>query len=220
MPEAGFFAQQRRSPSSLALVVALHAAVLGALILAKGPQIIRELHPRTTITFIEPNPDPPPVPPPPRPDPQRPESVIDRSIAIPDRPPIPGPITDLNPLRPPVFGTEVGGGTVTEVGPTLPPTPVRRGAELDPRYSGQLQPPYPPSEQRAQRDGRVQVRVTIAPSGRVVSVERLMATSDAFWRVTEQQALSRWRFRPATLDGRPVQDSKVMTLIFRIVDAG
>jgi len=220
MPEAGFFAQKRRSPTSLVMVVALHAAAFAAVVLVKGPQFIRIEHPPTTVTFIEPDPDPPPVAQP-RPDPQRPVSVIDRTIAIPDRPPLPGPITDPNPPRPPIFGTEVGGGTVTEVGPTLPPpTPVRRGAELDPRYAGQLQPPYPPAEQRAQRDGRVQVRVTIAPDGRVVSVVRLTATSDAFWRVTEQQALSRWRFRPATLDGRPVQDSKVMTLIFRIVDAG
>ena len=97
---------------------------------------------------------------------------------------------------------------------------MRRGAELDPRYAGQLQPPYPAAEQRAQREGRVQVRVTIAPSGRVSAVVRLMATSDAFWRVTEQQALNHWRFRPATVDGRPVEGSKVMTLIFRHRECG
>jgi len=210
MTEAGFFAQKTRSPTSLVMVIALHVAVFAAVVLIKGPQFIR----------IEPNPDPPPVVQPPQPN-QPVESVIDRSIVIADRPPLPGPITDPNPVRPPIFGTEVGGGTVTEVGPTLPPLPaVRRGAELDPRYSGQLQPTYPPSELRAQRDGRVQVRVTIGPNGRVTSVARLMATSDAFWRVTEQQALNRWRFRPATLDGRPVEDSKVMTLVFRIVDQG
>lgn len=216
MPEAGFFAQKQRSPGGLALVILLHAALFAAVVLIKGPQIIRELHPPTVVTFIEPDPDPPPVPPPPRPDPQQPTSVIDRTIVIPDRPPDPGPITDPNPSRPPVFGTEIGGGTVTEVRPT--PPPVRRAAELDPRYAGQLQPPYPASEHRAQREGQVRVRVTIAPSGRVSSIVRLMATSDAFWRVTEQQALTRWRFRPATVDGRPVEDSKVMSLRFQLVD--
>ena len=48
---------------------------------------------------------------------------------------------------------------------------------------------------------------------------RLSATSDAFWRATEQQALNRWRFRPATLGGRPVQGVKVMIVNFRIQDA-
>ena len=38
--------------------------------------------------------------------------------------------------------------------------------------------------------------------------------------MTEQQALSHWRFRPATVDGRPVEDSKVMSLVFRIEDQG
>jgi len=52
----------------------------------------------------------------------------------------------------------------------------------------------------------------------VTAVQRLSATSDAFWRVTERQALSRWRFRPATVDGRPVETSREMTVTFRIED--
>ena len=46
MTEAGFFAQKQSSPTSLALVILLHAAVLAAVIMIKGPQFIRELHPR------------------------------------------------------------------------------------------------------------------------------------------------------------------------------
>jgi hypothetical protein len=36
--------------------------------------------------------------------------------------------------------------------------------------------------------------------------------------VTREQALRHWRFRPATVDGRPVQDTRVMSLVFRITD--
>ena len=96
---------------------------------------------------------------------------------------------------------------------------MRREAQLDPRYARDLQPPYPAPELRAERDGVVRIRLTIAANGRVTAVERLSATSDAFWRATQQQALNRWRFRPATLDGRPVQGVKVMTVNFRIQDA-
>jgi protein TonB len=47
------------------------------------------------------------------------------------------------------------------------------------------------------------VRVTIAPDGRVTSVEQVSATSPAFFQATQRHALSRWRFKPATVDGRP-----------------
>ena len=82
-----------------------------------------------------------------------------------------------------------------------------------------LQPPYPTEEERRQRSGVVRIRVTIGADGRVSSAERVSATSEAFWRATERQALSRWRFRPATLDGRPVETSRVITVTFRIGDA-
>ena len=72
---------------------------------------------------------------------------------------------------------------------------------------------------QAQAQGDVRVRVTIGTNGRVIAVQMLSATSDAFWRVTERQALTRWRFRPATVDGRPVESTKLMNLHFQIQDA-
>jgi len=215
MTEAGFFAQKRSSPTSLALVILLHAAVLAAVIMIKSPVFEQLARTRTVVTLIDAERDPPPDPPPARREPER-ESHITQTRTIVDT----GPrnnnvITTWDPPAPPP-----GTGIVIAPPPPPPPPPaVRRGAELDPRFAGQLQPPYPAEEHRAQREGRVQVRVTIAPNGRVSAVVKLMATSDAFWRVTERQALDHWRFRPATVDGRPVADSKVMTLQFRLVDA-
>ena len=97
-----------------------------------------------------------------------------------------------------------------------PAPPVRIEAQLDPRFASALQPQYPASEQRAQNSGTVRIRVTIGTDGRVRAVERVSATSDAFCAAAERQALSRWRFRPATVDGRPVESIKVMTVHFRI----
>src|SRR6201999_3474949 len=95
-----------------------------------------------------------------------------------------------------------GGGTGTL--PTLPAdpprSPVRREAQIDPRYRDALQPPYPPAEQRLDHDGEVRVRVPIGADGRVIGVDQLSASSPAFWEATRQQALRRWRFRPATED--------------------
>jgi protein TonB len=53
----------------------------------------------------------------------------------------------------------------------------------------------------------------------VTAIEQLFATNDSFWRVTERQARTRWRFRPATVDGRPIVSTMLMTVTFRIPDA-
>lgn len=218
----GFFEQQqRRSPTSFALVVALHAAGFGALILAGSTQFIQVPPTRTTVRDITIPDDPPPV--------KHQEPVEDRqpehreTFITPLTPEIPttGPtvVTGQSEPNPPIGQTGEQTVIAHRDPPPPPPPPVRREAQLDPRYARDLQPPYPAPELRAERDGVVRIRLTIGSNGRVTAVERLSATSDYFWRATEQQALNRWRFRPATLDGRPVQGVKVMTVNFRIQDA-
>lgn len=207
---------QRASPGGFALIVTLHAAAIGAVMLIKGPQIIPTVYPPTSIDFITTPVDPPiePI------EPDRPTtqatSRIDRVETEVQTPPV---RTDW-PAAPPSSGDAATGDSSILVPPYVePPAPVRREAELDSRYAEAFRPPYPATELRAQRDGVVQLRVTIGTDGRVRAVERLSATSDAFWAAAERQALNRWRFRPATVDGRPVESVKVMTLRFRIEDA-
>ncbi len=141
-----------------------------------------------------------------------PESSITQ---IPDTPPPPPPPPAPPPPPPPLPRPPL---PPSPPPPPPPPAPVRREVQVDPRYAGALQPPYPPDQLRAQRRGRVRVRVTVAPDGRVTAVQRLEETNESFGRATERQARSHWRFRPATLDGRPVQGSIVMTVHFRIAD--
>jgi protein TonB len=216
MANAGFFEQKSASPTRFALVAAGHALVLGAVMLAAGPQFTRHRDPPIIITPI-------PIPEPPPPDQPRTERV-EPQMPVPRVPiPIPDRRPDLTPPPPgPQAGAQPSGGTgstiIADPPPQNPPTPIRRGAELDPRFASALQPQYPASEQRAGRTGTVVIRVTIGTDGRVRDAERVSATSDAFWAAAERQALSRWRFRPATVDGRPVESSRVMTIHFRIAD--
>jgi protein TonB len=97
---------------------------------------------------------------------------------------------------------------------TPTPPPVRVAAQLDSRSD--LQPPYPDSEIRRQREGTVVIRVTIGANGRVTAASKVSATSDAFYAATERHARSEWRFRPATVDGRPIESQKTMTVQFRL----
>ena len=85
-------------------------------------------------------------------------------------------------------------------------------ARLDPR--SELLPPYPAEEERAEREGMVTIKVFIGTDGRVKRAEKVSAASDAFWRETHRHALRNWRFKPATLDGKPVESVKTMTVRF------
>ena len=226
----GFLEQRTARPLSLSAVVLLHGAAIAGVLLIKGPEWSRTTAEPTIVIDVPVDKPPPPNPPPPL------EKMIPNvpTISRLDVPPrvIPTPVPSIpvsgeRTILPsgPVIGDSVrpptGTGSRPEPLVTVPPRapirpPVRVDAQFDPRFAGALQPPYPAAEQRSEREGEVRVRVTISPEGRVAAVRRVSATSDAFWRVTERQALSRWRFKPATVDGRPVESSKVLSVRFRL----
>jgi len=214
MTEAGFYQPRSASPTTLAVVVALHGAALTALALAKMDVIHIPKAPTTIVDFIDETKPPPPVPPEPMVQ-QHQKSVIDQVIPIVtpaktgdeqvDRSEIKTATADLTP-----------GPTIEPVRPppiTLTP-PVRKEAQIDPR--SELKPPYPASEQRSGTEGIVTVRVLIGADGRVKSAEKVRATNDAFFLAAQRHALRSWRFKPATVDGRPVESSKLMTLHFEL----
>ena len=88
------------------------------------------------------------------------------------------------------------------------------GANIDPHYAGYFQPAYPADEIRAGNAGRVTVKVLIGVDGRVKDIEKVSAASDSFWEATKRQALSKWRFKPATRDGVPYETWKTMNVSF------
>jgi protein TonB len=233
MTANGFLEQRTSRPLSLGAVVLLHGAAIAGVLLIKGPEWIRVPDKPTIVVNVPPTEVPPEVPPPPQ-DQLTPQVPTISRLDIPRRV-IPTPVRNL-PLSGhetsepsgPVIGETPGpvGGTAP-VGETIPEVPIRDtrpaarpilrvDAQFDPRFASALQPPYPLIEQRKEREGQVRVRVTIAPDGRVAAVQKVSATSDAFWEVTQRQALGRWRFKPATVDGKPVESSKVLSVYFKL----
>ena len=220
----GFLEQKSRSPTSLWLVLLLHGAAIAGVVMIKT-QVLDDPDSQLKVVNIKPTPVPPPDPP--RPTPRADTPLPSPSVPSPPipviRPPDPGPTVAAGPptrhYDPTPAGAAVGAGGAGTAA-TIPaverprPAPVRTEALFDGR--GEQQPPYPAAEQRAEREGSVRVQVRIGANGRVLAVSRLSATSDAFWRATERHALSRWRFRPATEDGRPVESTKTLTVHFRL----
>lgn len=111
--------------------------------------------------------------------------------------------------------TELSGGGIGQ----LPPVgldPIFRGAQINPRYAGALQPVYPPGMIREEREGVVTVRILVGTDGRVKALEAVRADAPAFLEATRKQAISKWRFLPATRDGEPVESWREMTVRFEL----
>lgn len=226
MAQAGFLDQKSVRPGAAALVVTLHGAALAALLMIKNPEVLEHTFGRTKVVNILPD-EPPPPPPPPRTDEPLVQDTRFTTVPLPTPLPSPFPVPPSPPLPPPDPGA-TSGSRPTEGTPYTPPSPPPSPppARIDPPraavrlaamlISGDLQPPYPAAEQRMEREGRVVIRVTIGPDGRVRSAQKVSATSDAFYQATERHARARWRFRPATVDGEAVETTKTMTVVFEL----
>lgn len=218
------YQRSKPNPVSLTAAIGINAVLIGALLFS-APDIATHIEKSFTSYDV-------PITPPP--EPIKPEPVKETKAATsPTEPlivtPIPevktvtvdtpiGSTTDILTPPPSLPGPTATGtptGTLTVDPPK--PAPVIVGATPDPRAT--FQPDYPPSERRAGTEGAVTVRVLVGTDGRVKSVERVDAASDAFYEATRRQALNRWRFRPATRDGVPYETWRTMTVRFVLEDA-
>lgn len=217
------YAPRRVNRGSLGLSVGIVGGLVAAGMLA-SPVVQHIIHDRPLpIYVVKPTPPPPPDPlPKPQPHLQSksaPQPRIDHPVQqVPTEPKIPyaGP-----PEQPTAADPGTSDGPPMEAvtaEPPKPAPPVLTPPGIDARYMRDFQPLYPPAERRAGRDGLVTLKVLVGIDGRVREAVQLMATSDAFWSVTERQALSRWRFKPATRDGIPVEAWRTMTVRFRMED--
>ncbi|SOB80280.1 protein TonB [Sphingomonas guangdongensis] len=217
------YARRYQRPKTHPLAIAAAAAVnigMVALIATSAPHIGHEVE-RTLEAWNVPI-APPPEPTPPEPAKRTTETPSAESkVVVPEAVvPLPTPTTTLTttniPVEQPLVSDPIpltpgpANGAVAVAAPK--PLPVVVAAQADPRAT--FQPDYPAAERRAGTEGSVTVRVLIGTDGRVKAVEQVGSASPAFFEATRRQALGRWRFRPATRDGEPVESWQVKTLRF------
>lgn len=213
---ASGYASPGPSRAGIVGTIAVHALLVGGYLLIPA-EVIREYVP-TIMTGTNVPIEPPP-----------PENAVEKPAvkkplqrAVAERPFVPDHAVDFKPTTDAVIGGTVpnalDGYKVEPFDPGIvePRAPILTAVSIDPRYMRDFQPDYPPAMQRAQEEGKVTVRVSIGADGRVISVEKLFATSDAFWEAARKQALAKWRFRAATRDGVPVESEKVLTVRFTL----
>jgi len=173
-----------RRLAGLVVVVALHAALIYALVHGLARQIVEVIRQPLETKIIEeikaPPPDKPPPPPPPK-------------LTMPPPPYIPPPEVQV---QAPVFAP-----TITAVTNVKPPEEVRTPAVVDANTCEK--PAYPAASLRANETGTVRLSFLIDTNGKVMDskVER----SSGFRRLDEaaRAGLSLCKFRPATLNGKP-----------------
>jgi periplasmic protein TonB len=99
----------------------------------------------------------------------------------------------------------------------LPVEPVRIAASFDPRYSDQVQPPYPGLARAMGEHGRVTITVQIDELGRVTSVALDQSSgSSTLDEAAMRYAKKYWRFKPATVDGKAVISSVKRSILFKL----
>lgn len=205
-----------RSPRTFAAALAINGGVFALILALPGVQKVLPIpDPGLSIWEVPIEKDPPPI-----------EKTVEhkqpvtsqRAVETPREDPLPfvQPTETFPPVRV-VQGTEAVIPPVIET-PARPPVhvPVFNGATRDPRFADAFHPAYPPALQRLGLEGSVTVRVTIDEKGRVIACELVKATDKAFFEETREQALKRWRFRPATSDGVPVQSQQTLTVNFQL----
>jgi len=212
-------------PASLLLSGAVVALAVAGII-AAAPRVGEQLGIDPPI-IVYPVPIPPaPPPPPPKAKPEQTHKAAPSHDAKPVQPqvdvwtPPTGPVLTagepVNVDPAPGDGVGVGTGRGTAIDPPAPPVLIE--PVVDPRYARDFQPLYPGDERRLGREGLVIVNVLIATDGRVKQVEKVSAPSDAFFEATQRQALSKWRFRPGTRGGEPVERWRRMRVNFVLTD--
>jgi protein TonB len=200
------------------LAAAVHVAIIGGVIATPGIEIPEKLTGPFIATHIE-----QPKPPEPVIEHKPPKAKLARKAqqTVPDR-----PVVDL----PPEPGETVhrysdltlgsgSGGTGDEIpfqAIEITPEPVIVAARLNTRYGQQFQPKYPAGQLRLEQEGEVSVRVLVGTDGRVKNIELIDSPHPDFWIATRKQALNKWRFRPATRDGKPVESWMTLKVRFEI----
>ncbi len=212
--------QQSRTVSIGASLLLSGVVITG--MIYSSPNIIKQIPTVLEGINIPIDPPPPPIDPPkPQPEPRAktptqplptaPKPLVDTKTSNPTE-----TTTDIYPPLPePAKPVEPGPPVTLDPPKAVPPLV---GARRDPRYAEDFQPAYPASELREQRSGRVSVRVLVGGDGRVKAVEQVSATSAAFFDATKRQALSKWRFKPATRGGVAEESWMTLSVTFEIKD--
>jgi protein TonB len=218
----------RRMAVSTGTALALYAAAAAGIVTLVGASVAAPAARKVQVVFRP----PPPVeeaPPPPRPAPPPPAPKKLKVVEVAGLPP-PAPLVappeiplekpaEAQPTGAPsaVAASSGGAGSGTSIG-TVPsrPEPVHLPeAATPPRALASNPPPdYPEEARKTGREGLVILKIVIDEQGRVTVVSVMRGEEPLTSAAVE--AVSRWRYEPATLGGTPISIYRILRVPFRL----
>jgi len=212
-------ARRSNSPSSLVLILAGHAVLIGAVMTAKMELAPINPFNRTEVINV-------PIPPPPPPptdevEPTTKQPVTQETFIVPER-----TIVDMDATIP---STAFDQGQLNDIANVIgsdysatrivPPKiePVRVAARFATPDSA-LKPPYPLDKRRAEEEATLRLKLSIDARGRVIAVEPVGPADASFLEAARRHIVRAWRYKPATEDGVAIPSSTVINLSFRLED--
>lgn len=229
----------RRKPWGLGVVVLLHLLVFWAIQVGLTRDITRQLPQVVQAVLLQETPPPPPPPPPkvdpppaplpPPPKPQPPPPVAP-APPPPVAPPSAAPPAQVPTVEVAVVPSVVPTQAITAVTKSAPqPAPAVAAAPAAPARAAPPtrtpasvsaaqcdKPDYPSASRRMEEEGTVSLRFLVGVDGKVIQSE--IEKSSGFKRLDEaaRAGLSKCRFQPATVDGRPEQAWASMKYTWRL----
>jgi periplasmic protein TonB len=206
-----------RRTTGLIVTVALHIALVYAMMHGLARKIVEVVLPPLETKIIEevkpPAPDKPPPPPPPKLQQPPPPFIPPPEVRI-QMPVQVAPAITVTPTPPPPAPVVIA--------PTPPPPePVRVVTQPSRVASECPEPPYPMAARRASEEGEVRVRVLIDVTGRVI--DSAIVKSSGSRRLDEasrEALLNNCKFRPGMgSDGKPVREWMTVQHVWRLRDA-
>lgn len=239
MPDLPGIQLPRIAPKSLALVVALHVAVI--VVLANHRTEVPEPPRPVMVSLITPEPAPeapkpeitPPKPLPATPKPvkkkaepkpvKKPEPVVQPEPQLVSSAPenTPAPAVEPPAPTPPAPAPEVTPPPQPEVAKAAPPAPAEEDPPIDPPlfnadYLDNPAPGYPSLSRRLGEEGRVLLRVHVAAGGAAKSVVLHKSSGHSRLDQVALDTVKRWKFVPARQGDKPVDAWVIVPIQFSL----
>lgn len=208
-------AERRSSPNAMLAIIAVHVALLAAVMSARGDLSRHRPEPPIVVDTI-PLPKPPPPeaqaarPSEPQPGPTAVKPIFEPPVPLPG-PSFPDQSFNANPEPFPAPGP----ATVPQPNQNPPRAVVRSGPQLLTPAS-ELKPPYPESKLVAEQEAVLTLRLTIDERGRVAAVDPVGAADGVFLETARKYLIAHWRYKPAMEDGRAVGSAITIMLHFQL----
>lgn len=231
----------RRKPWGLGVVVLLHLLVFWAIQTGLSQDITRQMPEVVQAMLLQET--PPPQPPAAKPEPAPPPPKVPTAPPAPPAPPPPAtpappPLATPSPVPPAqvpaaevtVTPSTASNQAITAVASSTPqPAAASAAAPAAPARAAPPtrtpasvsaaqcdKPDYPSASRRMEEEGTVSLRFLVGVDGQVIQSE--IEKSSGFKRLDEaaRAGLSKCRFQPATVDGRPEQAWASMKYTWRL----